>query len=279
MGSILDIEVSCFVNYDTPANPKPVNLLTWLKSDKHFEKQKTIMSINIKAERDKLKAELPAITPSGIFTYRAMKNLVKHTGFIQFDIDKKGNEHIENYNELKTLISNISNVAYCGLSVSGTGYWGLIPIAYPDKHFLHFQFCFTAFEKFGINIDPAPKSISSLRGYAYDPEAYFNHNATILNRYEEPVKKYPAITSKFKTTNKIDVAIKMIHQAPDGEKHNILFKAARLIGGYIITGVVNEDDAIIALEEAIQNRNINSLDAAKKTILDGIKMGKNSPID
>ena len=38
-------------------------------------------------------------------------------------------------------------MAYCGLSVSGKGFWGLIPIANPDKHRLHF----TALkEAFGI---------------------------------------------------------------------------------------------------------------------------------
>jgi hypothetical protein len=71
----------------------------------------------------------------------------------------------------------------------------------------------------------------------------------------------------------------MIHHAPDGEKHSTLLKAATLMGGYISSGEVNEDTAVIALENAIQSRDINSFDDAKKTIQSGIKYGQKSPIE
>ena len=191
MNSILNMEVSCFANYDTPENPKLVNLLSWLKSDKYRKQVESIRAITDKAERDAIKATLPAITPSGIFSYRSAKNLVKHTGLIQFDIDLKGNESVGNFHELKEQISRIKNVAYCGLSVSGTGFWGLIPIAYPDKHDLHLKAIQEAFIKFRIVIDPAPKSVASLRGYSFDPTAYFNHNATVFENYYVPsIQKY-----------------------------------------------------------------------------------------
>ena len=178
--SILDINVSCFANYETPGNPRTVNLLQWLTSDKYKSKVEQIRLLNDKAERDKIKATLPAITPSGIFTYRKEENLLKHSGFIQFDIDLKGNEAIENYAELKKQLCNIKNVSYCGLSVSGRGYWGLMPIAYPEKHKEHFKAIEMAFKSIGIKIDAAPQNVASLRGYSYDPDGYFNHNAEIL---------------------------------------------------------------------------------------------------
>ncbi len=283
MESILNIEISCFANYDIPANPKPVNLLAWLKSDKHFEKQKAIILTEDKAERNKLKAELPAITPSGSFTYRALKNLIRHSRFIQFDIDEKGNEHLGNYMALKSHICNIANVAYCGLSVSGKGFWGLIPIAHPEKHKQHFKALEQAFKKFNITIDPSCKDVSRLRGYSFDPDAYFNHNAKVFTGiYKEPVKKNilrPKFNPNYTSQNKIDVAVNMIHQAPNGEKHNTLLKAAKLMGGYIASGEVDEDAAVIAMGNAILNRDIDNFEAAKKTIEDGIKFGKNCPIE
>ncbi len=283
MNSILNIEVSCFKNYDTPANPKQVNLLSWLQSEKYNNEVEHIRAIEDKKERNELKAELPAITPSGLFTYRAEKNLIKHSGFIQFDIDEKGNEGITNYMELKNHICNIQNVAYCGLSVSGKGFWGLIPIEHRDKHKLHFKALELMFKRFNITIDPSCKDVSRLRGYSFDPYGYFNHKAKLFSSvYTEPVKsiqaKHQYSTSKH-SQNKIDIAVKLILNAPDGEKHNTLLKAAKLMGGYIAGGEINEEEAVIALEEAIQNRNIDSFEAAQKTIQSGIMHGKKNPIE
>lgn len=179
--SILDTDVSCFANYDTPDNPRTVNLLNWLTSEKYKSKVDEIRKLIEKVARDEIKATLPAITPSALCSYRNVQNLIKHTGFIQFDIDLKGNETIE-FAELKEQLCNIKNVAYCGLSVSGRGYWGLVPIAYPERHNEHFKAMEIAFKGYGINIDRAPKSIVSLRGYSYDSDGYFNHNAEILSR-------------------------------------------------------------------------------------------------
>ena len=186
MNSPLNISVSCFANYDTPANPKPVNLMAWLKSAKYAGKVKQIRTIDDKSERDKLKATLPGITPSGTFTYREEKSLIEHSGLLQFDIDGKDHAHIGNYTELKKYISNINNVLYCGLSVSGKGYWGLVPIKHPGKHKSHFRALHKAFEKLGLNIDKAPQNVASLRGYSFDPDGYFNHNAKIFSSLDTP---------------------------------------------------------------------------------------------
>ncbi len=283
MDSILNIEVSRFDNYDTPYNPVNVNLLSWLQSDEYKDKVAVIRAIEDKKERDELKKILPGITVSGLFSYRAIKHLQKHSGFIAIDIDFKGNENIGNFSELKTPLCNIIHVAYCGLSVSGHGYWCLLPIAYPEKHKLHFKALEDKFKKkYGIQIDKACIDVSRLRGYSYDPEGYFNHNAIVFKKCKEPVIIPKSVKSNFNSGynshNKIDIAVKMINEALDGEKHSTLLKAAKLMGGYIATGEVNEDYAIEAMETAIQNRDIDSFEDARKTIKDGIEYGRNSPI-
>lgn len=282
MNSILNIEVSCFANYDTPSNPKLVNLLSWLKSEKYRSTVELIRSITDKTERDIIKSTLPAITPSGIFTYRSAKHLVKHTCFIQFDIDLKGNESIENFNELREQVSRIKNVAYCGLSVSGTGFWGLIPIAHPYKHAGHYKAIQEKFGRLGITIDPAPKSIASLRGYSFDKAAYFNHNAIVLNFcYASPIQKHQKIlVPKCKNVQKIfETAGRLISEARDGEKWIQLSKASYLMGGYAEGGVIDSTEAISFLKAKIEQRpDVKSMPLAFKTIEKSFTEGRKKPI-
>jgi hypothetical protein len=227
--SILNIEVSRFADYNTPDNPRSVNLLHWLKSPKYADKVNAIRLIENKPKRDRIKATLPAITPSGLFTYRSKRNLIRHSGFLQIDIDQKGNEAIANYNDLKNEICKISNIAYCGLSVSGKGFWGLIPIENPEKHYQYFLFTEKWFKEIGLIIDKAPKSVSSLRGYAYDPDGYFNHAAKILKRfYVEPVKSKMLILRSEKAGHAFlhaqNFAMRKVGTFQHGENgHNYIF--------------------------------------------------------
>jgi hypothetical protein len=187
--SILNITVSAFRDYNTPTDPAPVNLLHWLNSTKYQNEVAAIRAEKEKPVRDAIKATLPGITASGTFSYRSARCLIQHSGLIAFDIDFKENSHITNYSNLKAEICKIVNVAYCGLSVSGTGFWGLIPIAYPDRHKQHFNFISNAFKGLGIKIDELPKNVAALRGYSYDADAYFNYNAKKLEQYQQPNQK------------------------------------------------------------------------------------------
>ena len=196
--SILNVKVSCFENYRTSDNPKPVNLLNWLSSAKYANEVKKIRGITDKSMRDQIKGTLPAITPSGQFSYRSKNDLVKHSGFIQFDIDGKDHTNITNFGVLKTEISNIVNVAYVGLSVSGKGYWGLIPIKYPEKHKQQFKAMKKAFGALGMKLDDKPSHVASLRGYSYDPTGYYNHYAKPFELLYEP-KLGSSQTKKLRT--------------------------------------------------------------------------------
>lgn len=180
--SCLNIVVSCVKNYYSK-QPKPVNLLTWLNTDKYCKTVLQIRDTEDKQLRTQLKGSLPAITPSGVFRYVNEQGLIQHTGFIQFDIDLKDNIHLANYETLHNQLRNISNIAYCGKSVSGRGYWGLVRIGYPHKHAEHLEFLRRAMKRLGITIDAAPSNVCSLRGASYDASAYYNHNAPKMYHY------------------------------------------------------------------------------------------------
>lgn len=203
--NVLDIEVSCFANYNTPDNPQPINLMNWLNSGKYAKRVEQIRATSDKAERDNLKATLPAITPSGLFNRREEKELVKHSGLIQIDIDEKENKHITNFLSLKEELKKLSEIAYIGLSVSGRGWWCLVPIQYPERHKDHFKALRTDFASWGIVCDEKPKNVASLRGYSYDPEAYFNPQAIPYTKlHQEQPEQYRGTYGRNLTGNEAE---------------------------------------------------------------------------
>ena len=186
MKSVLDIEVSCFRSY-AGTKPKPVNLLTWLTSDKYADDIRKLRTLDDKTARDKIKAKLPAITVSGTFhPSRKEEHLVKHSGLICIDIDLKGNEHIANFTALKEQLFHIENVVYAGLSASGKGFFLIIPIVYPKRHKEQFAAIHRDFSSLGLAIDTAPKNVASLRGYSWDPDALFRHQAKQYRKWAKP---------------------------------------------------------------------------------------------
>ncbi len=189
--SVLNVQVSCFANYHTPDDPRPVSLLTWLTSAQHADKVARIRRSRSKAQRDRLKAQLPAITPSGLFERREASKLIRHSGLLQLDIDEKDNDHLDNFAELGAWLATLPYVAYVGRSVSGKGWWGLVPISEPDRHREHFRALVGEFREQGIFLDEKPANVAALRGYSYDPEAYFNHAATTYTRVIEEQRPAP----------------------------------------------------------------------------------------
>ncbi|WP_018620861.1 PriCT-2 domain-containing protein [Spirosoma luteum] len=190
---VLNVSVSCFANCSSPENPVTINLFTWLKSGKYRDKIEALRQVEEKEKRDSLKRTLPAITPSAVFTYRKESSMVagSHTRLIHFDIDPKDNPHIRNYADLKTQISKLPFVAYCALSASGKGYWGLVPITSPDRHSQHFDALKRVFAHYGIKIDPAPRNVASARTYSYEPAPHMPEQVMVFDLYDTPPKPKP----------------------------------------------------------------------------------------
>lgn len=175
--SILDTQVSWFKDYYSTDPGGTVSLIQWLQSKKLQQQVEAIRELPTKEQRDAAKSKLPAITPSGIFSKRNSSGLKQHSGIICIDIDKTGNEEIENYSDLKKELCKLKQVAYCGASVSGTGFFLLIPLAYPGRHKEQFQALKNEFWKWGIVIDKSCGNIDRLRGASFDADAYYNNRA------------------------------------------------------------------------------------------------------
>ena len=186
--SVLNVRCSMAINKNAP--PIDCNLLDELNTTAYLQQQQTLRAEKSEAIQMDLKNQMPVMLISGTFIgSKGAKGLVKHTGLLAIDVDEKDNRHITNFSDLKNEFCKIPNVAYCGLSIRGKGYFLIIPITHPDKHRLHFQWIEKYFAKSRIIIDPSGINVNRLRFYSYDSQAYFNHAAKPLQAYYRPAEK------------------------------------------------------------------------------------------
>jgi hypothetical protein len=185
--SILNKTVSGFASVQH-TEPKAVNLLTWLQTDKYRPQVEAVRQATTKEERTALKQHLPAITVSGLFKQRNQAGLTKHSGLLCLDIDHQDNGHILNFGDLKTELAKIENFAYIGLSVSGKGFYCIVPISQPDHHQRHFQAICNDLRQYGITVDRSGSDITRLRFASFDSDPYFNHLATVYEKLYIPPK-------------------------------------------------------------------------------------------
>lgn len=174
--------VSVFKSVQT-ANPNlnPLDLFTLLATPKYKSITDAARRLTNPIVQKKFKTRIPAFTPSGRFRIRRSNDtLVRHSGFICIDIDFKGNETISNFDELQLELSNILNVAFCGRSISGNGYYLLIPIKDVDKHGMYFDALKDAFKELGIEIDKGCGDVSRMRIVAYNEDHFMADTAKIL---------------------------------------------------------------------------------------------------
>lgn len=172
--SILNKEASCF-NTHSDMQPKPVNVLQFLTDRTALKLQDEIRSCVSEDDKKAIKAEAKCIAISGTFSKRGESGLIKHSGLIAIDIDLKDNKEILGHPEFFSSICALPWMAYFGRSISGSGYFGIIPIVNATKHKEHFAAIESVFKTMNIILDKAPSNVSSLRYQSYDENAYFNH--------------------------------------------------------------------------------------------------------
>jgi hypothetical protein len=235
--SVLDVEVSCFKNYNTPSDPANVSLIAWLTSSKYKDKVEAIRSTEDKQTRGELKSQLPAITPSGQFSYRSQNSLLIHSGLIQIDLDNLDEGDLE---AIKKDLQTLDEIAYLGLSVSGRGLWGLIPMPRdPEFHRDYFEVLSQTFkELIGITLDDKPKNVASLRGYSYDPEGYFNHSAIPFLNKSKPIPRTNTKPARTERSSKglEDWIVREMENLTVGDRHAGRLKLARQAGGFVAGG-------------------------------------------
>jgi len=221
------------------------------------------------------KMSLPIVLWSGTFNKRADSELVEHSGFIVLDFD-----HID-IEQGKTQVGSDQYVRACWVSPSGDGLKALVKVSNPERHRDHFRAIKAYFSKtYGLEVDETGINESRACFESYDPDIIIKDTSDsfgglITKKSEEqaPVQQY-----LFTDYMKLNLAARMIRQAQDGEKHATLLKAARLCGGYVSAGRMEEEEAVRMLFREICKRDIDSEEHAMSTIRSGMEDGKNSPL-
>jgi hypothetical protein len=222
------------------------------------------------------KKELPVVCFSGEFSSRADDALFEHSGFVVLDFD-----HV-NVDSTKTSLATDDFIHSCWTSPSGNGIKALVRITNPERHRDHFRALVTYFDKqYGLEVDQSGINESRACFESHDPDIIIKDECKRFGAFntEKAEAQAPIIAEgEYTDYMRLNLAARMIRRADDGDKHATLLKAAKLCGGYISAGRMEEDEVIRVLLREISKRDIDSEEQAVRTIRDGLENGKGMPI-
>jgi len=221
-------------------------------------------------------------------SYREDKSLTEHSGLCVVDLDHLGTS--EDVAEWKEKFAELDTVFAAFVSPSGDGLKVVFKIpANIGKHRGHYRALINGIraefpELTSKNLDSTSINESRLCFISYDPDIYINEMSSEWTEYQELEETgevdNATITmgSGLTDYDKLQTAAKMIDHAKDGYKHTTLVKASYLMGGFITSGHVDEEEARQMLRTRIAAKNPTDLHGAYKTIDDGLREGKKKPI-
>ena len=213
---------------------------------------------------------------SGEFSQRTDDALFEHSGYIVLDFD-----HVD-VDSTKTSLATDNYIYSCWTSPSGNGVKALVKITNPERHRDHFRALVKYFEsQYGLQVDESGINESRACYESHDPDIVIKDVSekfgALLSQNIEHKDKV-SIQGDHTDYMRLNLAARMIRHADDGDKHATLLRAAKLCGGYIAAGRMEEDEVIRVLLREISKRDIDSEAQAMYTIRDGIEHGKTTPI-
>ena len=270
--------VTIFKNIFDKENPQYRSIdfvLSLIRDGKSKEKVHQLRQEDDKATRERIKRGLISICFSGQFKKRFDNEIIKHSGFAILDFD-----HIDL--KLKDEICKDQYTYAAFVSPSGDGLKVLFKIpAYIEKHESHYlgivKYCK---DKGYPELDTTSKNLSRVCFISYDPEIYINKESEVFAKTGRVEQKERTVEIQAQRTDykKLDIIAGMVRDSLEGEKHIELVRAARLAGGFIAGGLIEEVEAVRVLELEINRKDIKDFKAAAKTIALCIEYGKKDPI-
>ena len=162
----------------------------------------------------KTKKKLPGATLSGLFALyeddsltnpgqrvmvsRRESHLQQHTGWLAIDIDLQDNLQITDFESILKVARFRPEIGLLMRSCSGTGYFGLVRLAYPERHKDQFKALFKEYAAIGIMLDKACSNIGRVRFASWDdPEhIYINENVVPYKGLEEDQSQLVYLASR-----------------------------------------------------------------------------------
>lgn len=292
------MQVSVFKNaYHIKTPPEKIHIdkvLRWIKYGAGDIKSKIekLRSSTNEEEQAEIKKSLLSVVFSGhcntpiekqnsngdrYISYREDASLTTHSGFCVIDID-----YLDDLNKWKQFFKEDDRVYSFFVSPSGKGLKVIYKIpSNVSTHRNYYLGILEYLESQGLSVDKTSINESRLCFVSHDPEIYVNKNAVEFKTFvviEEQETKEGKKGTGLTDYQKLSIAARMIDLAKDGEKHTTLVKASYLLGGYIKSNFIDEDEARKMLRARIKAKNPRDLRGAYKTIDDGLKEGKKKPI-
>ncbi len=142
------------------------------------------------------KKKLPGATLSGLFALyeddslthpgqrvmvsRRESHLQQHTGWLAIDIDLADNAHLSNFENVRFACSYRPEIALLMRSCSGSGYFGLVKLAYPERHKDQFKALLKDYAAIGITLDKACSNIGRVRFASWDDPEHIYINEKVV---------------------------------------------------------------------------------------------------
>lgn len=144
----------------------------------------------------KIKKKLPGATLSGLFALyeddslthpgqrvmvsRRETHLKQHTGWLAIDIDLADNTQMSNFENVRTICRFRPEIALLMRSCSGSGYFGLVKLAYPERHKDQFKALLKDYAAIGITLDKACSNIGRVRFASWDDPEHIYINEKVV---------------------------------------------------------------------------------------------------
>ena len=160
------------------------------------------------------KKMLPGATLSGLFALyeddslthpgqrvmvsRRDSHLKQHTGWLAIDIDLADNMQMSNFENVRMICRFRPEIGLLMRSCSGSGYFGLVKLAYPERHKEQFKALLKDYAAIGITLDKACSNIGRVRFASWDdPEhIYINENVVPYKGLEGEQSQLVSLASR-----------------------------------------------------------------------------------
>ena len=160
------------------------------------------------------KKMLPGATLSGLFALyeddslthpgqrvmvsRRETHLKQHTGWLAIDIDLADNMQMSNFENVRMICRFRPEIGLLMRSCSGSGYFGLVRLAYPDRHKDQFKALLKDYAACGIALDRSCGNIGRVRFASWDePEhIYINENVVPYKGLEGEQSQLVSLASR-----------------------------------------------------------------------------------
>jgi hypothetical protein len=181
-GIKMDIPVTVFrgLRFTSPKEQTTLEkVLDDIKSDRWKDRV-------LKCHTDlKHKDWLPCFTPTGTFSHRSIKGMESYNGIICLDID-----HVDNPQDLKNMVKNISWVHAAFITPSGKGLKVMVKTNSSPENYKYTEEKVAEMFRDETNFtrDNRCKDIARIQFISYDPDLYYNPLSDTIEQVVAPVE-------------------------------------------------------------------------------------------